>query len=122
MPRSKIFSAIVGLSLFLSGCAPFAEFQVKDSEFQKFQALPPEGRNITGKIKVTVIEVESIAPICARYNLFAPQPYRNLGLQTVVACAAWSKDAKLCNIYVTPNAPPVVVGHELRHCFEGSFH
>jgi hypothetical protein len=39
-----------------------------------------------------------------------------------VACAIWTVTKKHCTIITTANPNHVVLGHELRHCFEGHFH
>ena len=36
------------------------------------------------------------------------------------ACAKWT--SKTCTIYTAPETSHALLGHELRHCFEGKFH
>ena len=42
----------------------------------------------------------------------------------VEACAFWSKKpfVNLCTIYTSKRTTMETVGHEVRHCFQGSFH
>jgi hypothetical protein len=41
---------------------------------------------------------------------------------TPVACAVWSVQRQECLIVTGSVVSHVVLGHELRHCFEGHFH
>lgn len=36
------------------------------------------------------------------------------------ACAKWT--SKTCTIYTAPETSHAILGHEMRHCFEGKFH
>jgi hypothetical protein len=40
----------------------------------------------------------------------------------IVACATRSKSAGTCDIYTAENLTLAVLGHEIRHCFEGAWH
>jgi hypothetical protein len=40
----------------------------------------------------------------------------------IVACATRSKSAGTCDIYTAENLTLAVLGHEIRHCFEGGWH
>ena len=40
----------------------------------------------------------------------------------LLGCAFWTYDGKKCQIYVTEGTSQEVLGHELRHCYEGAFH
>ena len=39
-----------------------------------------------------------------------------------LACATWKLDHSVCTIYTDAVTEHTIVGHELRHCFEGHFH
>jgi hypothetical protein len=39
-----------------------------------------------------------------------------------IACAVWTKTTNECKIITGPNPNHLVLGHEVRHCFEGHFH
>jgi hypothetical protein len=40
----------------------------------------------------------------------------------VAACAAWDFEKKTCTVVVGKPTTNHVIGHEIRHCFEGAFH
>jgi hypothetical protein len=39
-----------------------------------------------------------------------------------LGCAHWQPSAQKCTVFVPPNIENVILGHEVRHCFEGAFH
>ena len=45
---------------------------------------------------------------------------RDSGRGKIRACAKWT--SKTCTIYTAPETSHALLGHELRHCFEGKFH
>ena len=46
----------------------------------------------------------------------------NLQLVQPIACAVWVKATSECKVITGPNPNHLVLGHEVRHCFEGHFH
>ena len=38
------------------------------------------------------------------------------------ACAYWNKRTRECVVVTSPTTTHMVLGHEVRHCFEGHFH
>lgn len=44
------------------------------------------------------------------------------GARMSQACAVWNVKTNVCTIISEPNAANEVLGHEVRHCFEGHFH
>ncbi len=44
------------------------------------------------------------------------------GARMSQACAVWNVKTNVCTIITEPHAPYEVLGHEVRHCFEGHFH
>ncbi len=44
------------------------------------------------------------------------------GARMSQACAVWNVNTNVCTIISGPHAPVEVLGHEVRHCFEGHFH
>jgi hypothetical protein len=38
------------------------------------------------------------------------------------ACSKWNPKTSMCFIHIPKDMSSVILGHELRHCFEGSFH
>ena len=51
--------------------------------------------------------------ILGREQAFATPP---------MACAVWYVPQKQCTIVTSPKVTHTVLGHEVRHCFEGHFH
>jgi hypothetical protein len=41
-------------------------------------------------------------------------------LRDVAGCAVWNETT--CTIYTLPMTSHEILGHELRHCFEGNYH
>ena len=44
------------------------------------------------------------------------------GARMSQACAVWNVKTNVCTIISEPHASEEVLGHEVRHCFEGHFH
>ncbi|PUE06387.1 hypothetical protein B9Z51_16375 [Limnohabitans sp. T6-5] len=44
------------------------------------------------------------------------------GARMSQACAVWNVKTNVCTIMTEPYASDEVIGHEVRHCFEGHFH
>jgi hypothetical protein len=42
--------------------------------------------------------------------------------KNILACAVVSRKSNTCVIYTAPNLSLAVLGHEIRHCFEGAWH
>ncbi len=102
MRRAAIFAAFlvigVALSLFLGGCASLEERPVK-----------------TGST-VSIITLErtyAATEECSKRIAVAPG-------WKAVACAEYGNS--LCKITMHPAAPDDILGHEARHCFDGSWH
>ncbi len=109
--RMTIASVMIVL-LFLSGCT-----QIPSSEYAQFTPLD-EKKRIMNRVKLTW-EVRADAVFyCQRVQ----QDYQRDAALTVAACSIWSRSTNECTIVTTPNPDHVVIGHEVRHCFEGHFH
>lgn len=37
-------------------------------------------------------------------------------------CASWDWNTKECTVIISKNSTHQILGHEIRHCFEGAFH
>ena len=96
----------------LAGC-----YTIPPAEYENFAALAPDKR-IMNSVLITWEVRPDAAEFCAKIlkttgaAMSAP----------AVACATWSKQTNRCTIITTPNPNHVVIGHEVRHCFEGHFH
>ncbi len=40
----------------------------------------------------------------------------------LLGCAVWNAETKECTIITTKKVSHMILGHEVRHCFEGNFH
>lgn len=88
----------VALSLFLGGCASVEERPVKAG---------PEVRIVT--LERTYAATEECGKLTS-----APPGWK------IVACATLGE--AVCKIIAQPTADDDVLGHEVRHCFDGTWH
>ena len=114
--RAKILVATI-FSIALIGCSSIQTLDVRElfaSEWGVFNVLPIERR----VIKVPTVKWEAredVGDYCKRI----------LGGRTKLtplACAVWEADKSRCTIITSPVTTHTILGHELRHCFEGDFH
>jgi hypothetical protein len=113
-PFTLQYNRIVGLcaALGLSGCAVIGEV-----EYKEFTPVPVQARQMN-EVRLTWEVREDVADYClkaspTRGHLWLPKP---------VACAVWITATRECKVVTGPNPNHVVLGHEVRHCFEGHFH
>jgi hypothetical protein len=105
--------ALVLLSLMtLSGC-----YTIAQTEYENFAAQPVNKR-IMNDIQLSWEIRPDAAEVCNQIL----NKQKNPNGPAPVACAKWSIGKRHCTIITTPNPNHVVLGHELRHCFEGNFH
>ena len=105
--------ALVLLSLaLLSGC-----YTIAQSEYENFAAQPADKR-IMNDIQLSWDIRPDASEVCAKLS----KKSQTSNGPAPVACAVWTVAKKHCTIITTPNPNHVVLGHELRHCFEGQFH
>jgi len=71
----------------------------------------PDSQSVT----ITWITAGDITEQCHAVGL----PYRYDGWQ---GCATVSVDGKSCVIYTNKHTSHEILGHEIRHCFQGAFH
>jgi hypothetical protein len=103
---------IVLLLPMLAAC-----YTIAPSEYESFTAQPIDKR-IMNDIQLSWDIRPDASEVCAKLSKKSqvangPAP---------VACAIWTVTKKHCTIITTANPNHVVLGHELRHCFEGHFH
>ena len=79
-----------------------------------FTAKPYEER-LTDATVVTWITVDNVHETCIKMGVKDPGP-----LQDLKGCARYN--AKFCRITTARTTSMEILGHELRHCFEGRFH
>ncbi len=126
------FYFFVFLSVFfLSGCAtPTVESgKVKQQEYhsfvlgkepvwftdRKYMQLVEEKKNVL----VEVVGSNAISVDCNRkMGVWAD------GKKNFLGCATWEakKGIPVCTVFLPKIFQSVILGHEIRHCFEASFH
>ena len=98
--------------LGLTGCAGIAQHEYAD-----FSPLPEQHRQMN-QFKLTWDVRMDAEEFCKQRKMD-----KGVSIQgTVLACAVRSVRKQACKIVTGPAVSHVVLGHELRHCFEGHFH
>jgi hypothetical protein len=111
--HKRIAALVIGVScVCLVGCA-----SVGQAEYDEFQPMPANAR-VMNQVKLSWEVRTDVGAYC-----LASQKNRGK-LQAVepIACAIWSAASNECRVITGPNPNHVVLGHEVRHCFEGHFH
>jgi hypothetical protein len=103
---------ILWLAALISGCTSISEV-----EYQGFTPMKPETR-LMNQVKLTWEVREDVGDFCMR----AQNNQGNLTHVKPIACAMWVAAKNECKVVTGPNPNHVVLGHEVRHCFEGHFH
>lgn len=103
---------MLGTCVQLLGCAGISQV-----EYEEFKPMPANAR-VMNQVKLSWEVRTDVGEVCLqtqkkRGNLNAVQP---------IACAIWSAASNECRVITGPNPNHVVLGHEVRHCFEGHFH
>lgn len=86
-------------------------------EYAEFTPLPQTQRPMS-QVKIAWEVRDDASDYCKQRQL-------NKGVLAEgqhVACAIWSVQRQECRIVTGPVVSHVVLGHEMRHCFEGHFH
>jgi hypothetical protein len=113
-------AAWVVLSLFfalLTGCQTF-HGNLPAHEYEPFKPLAVEKR-LMNEVRIRWEVREDVAQVCAKaIHMGKEQAY----ITPPVACAVWDLPKKECTVITGPKPTHVVLGHEVRHCFEGRFH
>lgn len=97
------FASVV-LSLVLAGCA--------NIPFLTFTPLTPEKREMNSFTIEWVVRSDA-SEYCASL--------KGINNKTL-GCAKWYVSEKKCTVVTLPKTSHDVLGHEVRHCFEGHFH
>ena len=94
------------------GCAG-----IPSLEYAEFKPIDASERQMN-QIKMTCEVREDAAEFCKQQ-----QSDKGVSVQGAhIACAVWSVPKQECRIITGSLVSHVVLGHELRHCFEGHFH
>lgn len=95
--------------LALSGCSIAVQIPPEDA-FKPAQVAP--------KIEVQWVSADNPTAECKRRF-----PGTHLDLRYVIpACSGWDHTKNTCTIVTGSETSHQILGHELRHCFEGDFH
>lgn len=97
---------IIWLLLLLPGCASTV------FEEQDFQYYGEDFRII----KWVSLSKEELQNKC--YSITGSKVSFN---RSILGCAEYKKD-RTCTIYTQENTNHQILGHEVRHCFQGNFH
>ena len=114
MPSMSRIVLVLSLHFLVSltGCA-----MVGQTEYEDFKPMSPTAR-IMNNVKLTWEVRADVGEYCL-------QTQKRLGKSQGVpplACAIWTASLNECKVVTGPNPNHVVLGHEVRHCFEGNFH
>ena len=83
--------------------------------------IPPElafeSKPVANGIQITWVPSDNPTAECKR--LFPkPMTYHPV----IAACAGWDRTANTCTVVTGTTTTHQILGHEIRHCFEGNFH
>ena len=110
--KSKLLAIVMILTLPTVTLAQDRKFASRTSADEAFAANPKD----TPSVIRWVIVPDPDAECRALQGDFS----RDSGRGKIRACAKWT--SKSCTIYTAPETSHAILGHELRHCFEGNFH
>lgn len=96
----------------VTGCAV-----VSETEYREFKPMASNAR-VMNHVNLTWEVREDAGEYCRKAQSNGGK------LQSVqpIACAVWVKAKNECKVVTGPNPNHLVLGHEVRHCFEGHFH
>lgn len=86
-------------------------------EKDAYEMFSMREKMMTNRTTVTVRSVDNVKDSCEAES--RKRGFGGLGFP-MAACSFW--DEKGCTIIVGPKANNDILGHELRHCFQGNFH
>lgn len=98
--------------MVLAGCQ-----SIPQAAYENFKPMS-ENRRIIKNVKLTW----EVRPDASTYCAQSMNNLNKAMMSPPIACAIWAAKAQTCTIVTTPNPNHVVIGHEVRHCFEGHFH
>jgi hypothetical protein len=103
--------------LLLTGCQTLKDGRLAAIEFQDF--IPKAaGSRIMNEVKLRWEVREDVGSHCAKT---IGMSFLQASTTPPLACAVWHVASKQCTIFTGPTTSHVVIGHEVRHCFEGHF-
>lgn len=113
--RVSLSPMIIALCLAMGGMLGCTS--IPSQEFAEFTPLPVNARQMDNITLIWEIR-DDAADFCRQRQID-----KGVSVQgTHIACAVWSIPKQECRIVTGHLVSHVVLGHELRHCFEGHFH
>jgi hypothetical protein len=114
--KRKIITNVIILvsSLMLGGCVTIVGLDSK--ELEPFTPIPEKYR-LMNKVVMEWKIVDNLKEACnAKSGSYI------IKNDSLLGCAVWFADKKECTIITTKKVSHMILGHEVRHCFEGHFH
>ena len=105
------------VSTFLLLVLSFLSFSVRASGSHDLQFTAKERYE---DVSVAWIVSNDVVQTCNMANRLAGLNKRYD--RSIMACAVVYRMSNTCVIYTAPNLSLAVLGHEVRHCFEGAWH
>lgn len=115
--RQLLLMLVVWVLFLLTGCQTLREGELAAIEYQEFIPKAPASR-LMNEVKMRWEVRDDVSAYCAKT---IGMSYLQAKTTPPVACAVWHVATKQCTIVTGPTTSHVVIGHEVRHCFEGSF-
>ena len=106
--------ALLLSGLLLSGCETTPQVPAVDQVL--FKPEPAENR-VLASPQIKWLSRQDAQDYCARILGVSGKP----GIR-VMACAFWNVRRKECTMVTPAQTQFNYIGHEMRHCFEGTFH
>jgi len=109
----------------LAGCASAlvlvnlsACVSIPAQEMEPFRAKPVSARMMS-QVQLSWELREDVSAHCAKEM---KMDMEKAFITPPQACAFWNRRTRECVVVTSPNTTHTVLGHEVRHCFEGHFH
>ena len=114
LPQRAVLLLVIILSPFVPG---FGYAEVVETPFDMFSLED----NVVSNSNITIRVVKNIEEMCrknGRKNL------HQITSKNVEACSTWSFSGgkSTCIIFASKDIDYWILGHEVRHCFQGNFH
>lgn len=112
LSKGLVKSATLLAMMALVGCQ-----SISQAEYEDFTPMSEDDRIM----KIIQLTWE-VRPDASSYCAQSMKNKSKAMMSPPIACAIWSAKAQTCTIVTPPNPNHVLIGHEVRHCFEGQFH
>ena len=105
--------SVMAVTLLLAACSHIVILPAE--EYKPFEAKQQSLRIIEAP-KIYFLFIEDTATVCEALVGRLQANERYLG------CAHWRMAEQACTVFIPSDTKSVILGHEVRHCFEGKFH